>query len=290
MRLVSCTFNSRASAGLVDGDHVIPLARREGTPYRTVDELLEGGDLTATVEEAVRGARLSRNAVTLRPPVIDPGKIICVGVNYRTHLDETGRPQAQHPTLFTRFSDTQIADGEPLVIPTASNTLDYEGELAVVIGANAYRLSEQDAWGVIAGYAVYNDGSVREWQRHSSQWIPGKNFAGTGVLGPALVTPDEVGDVDELELETTVNGDLRQSAPVADLIFKIPQLIAYISTFTTLAPGDIVVTGTPGGVGLFREPPEYLKAGDLVEVSISRVGVIRNKVVAEADTVVADRP
>lgn len=218
--------------------------------------------------------------VELLPPIPDPGKIVCAGVNYRAHRDEAARPAAAHPTLFTRFADSQIGHGAPALKPAVSERFDYEGELAVVIGVSAHGIDPASAWSRIAGYACYNDLSARDWQRHSSQWLPGKNFPGTGAFGPWLVTADEVPDVSTCTLQTSVNGEVRQRASVADLIFGIPELLAYISAFTALHPGDVVVTGTPGGVGLFREPPSFLEPGDVVDVEITGIGRLTNEVVA----------
>ncbi len=164
-------------------------------------------------------------------------------------------------------------------MPAVSEQFDYEGELALVIGKPASRVAEADAWEYVAGYAAYNDFSVRDWQRATTQWTPGKNFAGTGAFGPYLVPAADLGDVTALGLQTRVNGEIRQKASLADLYFTIPQLLAYITAFTPLAPGDVVVTGTPGGVGLFMQPTGLLKAGDVVEVEITGLGVLRNTVI-----------
>ena len=214
------------------------------------------------------------------PAITDPGKIICVGVNYRSHQEETGKTEQQAPTIFTRFADSQMGHLQPALMPASTSQYDYEGEMALVIGKDAYRVPEADAWDYAAGYAAYNDFSVRDWQRAASQWTPGKNFPGTGAFGPYLVPAADVGDVDKLTLQTRVNGEVRQKASVADLHFSIPQLIAYITGFTRLSPGDVVVTGTPGGVGLFMHPQGLLVAGDVVEVEITGLGVLTNQVVA----------
>lgn len=217
--------------------------------------------------------------VRFLPVIVDPGKIICIGVNYNSHQKETGRAEAVAPTVFTRFADSQMGNGEPAIRPSTTTQFDYEGELAIVIGAPAHLVDESDTWGVIAGYSAYNDFSVRDWQRQTTQWIPGKNFADTGGFGPYLVPATDVPDVNALHLETRVNGEVRQSASVADLIFTIPQIIAYVTGFTALSPGDVIVTGTPGGVGLFMDPQGLLSAGDVVEVDITGLGVLTNTVV-----------
>jgi 2-keto-4-pentenoate hydratase/2-oxohepta-3-ene-1,7-dioic acid hydratase in catechol pathway len=213
------------------------------------------------------------------PVIPDPAKVICIGVNYRSHSDETGKPAPAGPTVFTRFADSQMGHLSPAIYPHESTQFDYEGELALVIGTEAYRVSKDDAFGVVAGYGAYNDFSVRDWQRVSTQWIPGKNFPATGAFGPYLVPASDIENIDDLRLETRVNGELRQSADIRDLIFTIPELIEFVTTFTRLSPGDVVVTGTPGGVGLFMEPSGLLAEGDVVEVEVTGLGVLRNTVV-----------
>ncbi|MGI8694578.1 MAG: fumarylacetoacetate hydrolase family protein [Geodermatophilaceae bacterium] len=272
---------STASFGRVIGDGVVDgRAALEGR-YGSIRDVLAAGALKelAAATDGV-APQQSLDSLRLLPPITDSAKIICAGVNYRAHREETSRPEVAYPTLFTRFADTQIGHRAPALKPAESDRFDYEGELAVVIGVPAYRVSEADALDVLAGYACYNDFSVRDWQRHTSQFLPGKNFPCTGGFGPWLVTTDEIGDITKATLETRVNGEVRQSATIDQLIFSIPQLISYITTFTPLAPGDVIVTGTPGGVGLFRDPPTFLQPGDRVDVEISGVGVLTNKVAA----------
>ncbi|MFC1407359.1 MULTISPECIES: fumarylacetoacetate hydrolase family protein [Streptacidiphilus] len=285
MRLVTFRRNGRTGFGRLtgDGDAVIDCVPLLNPELGSVRAVLAAGAL-----EQVREASEGRTGdvkladVELLPPVPDPAKILCAGVNYRTHREETSRPESAYPTVFPRYADSQVGHDQPLVRPAETETFDYEGELAVVIGTGGRRILAEDAFAHIAGYACYQDGSVRDWQRHSGQWVPGKTFPATGGFGPALVTADEVADVAALDLVTRVNGEVRQSASVGDLIFSIPELIAYISTFTPLAPGDVIVTGTPGGVGLFHEPPVFLQPGDVVEVEISGIGTLRNPIAAEA--------
>ncbi|MFB9858749.1 fumarylacetoacetate hydrolase family protein [Paenarthrobacter aurescens] len=217
------------------------------------------------------------------PAITNPGKIICIGVNYRSHQTETGNAVLQQeqkaPTVFTRFADSQMGHLQPALMPASSSKFDYEGEMALVIGKEGFHVSEEDAFDHVAGYAAYNDFSVRDWQVATTQWTPGKNFPSTGGFGPYLVPAVDLGDVDDLILETRVNGDVRQKASVADLYFTIPQLIAYVTGFTRLSPGDVIITGTPGGVGVFMTPSGLLKEGDVVEVEITGLGVLRNTVV-----------
>ncbi|KAB8183672.1 fumarylacetoacetate hydrolase family protein [Microbispora catharanthi] len=212
------------------------------------------------------------------PAITNPSKIICIGVNYRSHQQETGRTEQKAPTVFTRFADTQIGHLRPARMPASTTQFDYEGELALVIGKEAFHVDEADAWDHVAGYAAYNDFTARDWQRATSQWIPGKNFPGTGAFGPYLVSAADLGNVGELVLETRVNGDVRQKASVGDLYFGIPELIAHVTGFTRLAPGDVIVTGTPGGVGMFMDPQGLLSEGDVVEVEITGLGILRNTV------------
>lgn len=232
---------------------------------------------------AVAGAPARPEAeVTFLPSLANPGKIICIGVNYRAHQEESGKTGQSAPTVFTRFTDTQMGHLADAVKPASTTKFDYEGEMALVIGKEAWHVSEDDSWDHIAGYACYNDFSVRDWQKAASQWTPGKNFPGTGGFGPYLVPAADLGDTDALTLETRVNGETRQKASVSDLYFSIPQLINYVTGFTRLHPGDVIVTGTPGGVGLFWGEGGLLNAGDVVEVEITGLGTLRNTVVDEA--------
>lgn len=219
--------------------------------------------------------------VTLLPVIPNPGKILCIGLNYATHVAETGRKQMAYPAIFTRWASTLVASGAPLVRPHESERLDYEGELAVVIGKPGRRIAAANAGQHIAGYSIFNDASVRDWQRHNSQFTPGKNFPATGGFGPALVTPDEAPDLTSQRVQTRLNGELVQDQPISDMIWDIPTLIAYCSIFTRLEPGDVIITGTPGGVGDKRQPPLYLKGGDSVEVSIGVIGKLINPVIDE---------
>ncbi len=268
--------------GLVKGGGVVDVGARGGAPFRSLREALASGALArAEAEFGALAGDLDLAALELLPVVPDPEKILCVGVNYEGHRVETGRERTEHPVLFTRFANSQVGHRRPLVRPRASAQLDYEGELAVVIGRRGRHVPRGEALGLVAGYACYNDASVRDWQRHTSQFTPGKNFVGTGAFGPWLVTADEVPDPSALDLVTRVNGAEVQRASTGEMIFDVPALIAYCSTFTELAPGDVLVTGTPSGVGVRRTPPLFLKAGDVVEVEISGVGLLANPVVDE---------
>ncbi len=276
MKLMSFEYGGAKSWGVVEGDVVVDLGSKAPTLRAAL------GNLAAITKDTAGLPRHALTGVTYLPPIPDPDKIICIGLNYLTHIVEGGRPVPTQPTIFTRWANTQIGHGEPIIRPNASETLDFEGELAVVIGHRARHVAEADYASVIAGYSCYNDGSVREWQRHSSQFGPGKNFPATGGFGPYLVTPDEAGDVTKASLVTRLNGEEMQRATVDDLVFTIPKLIAYCSTFTELVPGDVIITGTTGGVGAYRNPPVWMKPGDTVEVEITGVGTLRNPVAQEA--------
>lgn len=223
----------------------------------------------------------SEDDITFLPVIGDPGKVICIGVNYVSHQNETGRTGQTVPTVFTRFADTQMGHLAPAVKPSVTQYYDYEGEVALVIGKDAYKVSEADAFDFVAGYGIYNDFTARDWQRATTQWIPGKNFPDSGAFGPYFVPAADIDDLDSMKLETRVNGEVRQSATLADLYFSIPQLLAHVTAFTRLNAGDVVVTGTPGGVGFFMEPQGLLDEGDVVEVEVTNLGILRNTVVDE---------
>ena len=237
--------------------------------------------MTSLADLAANHADFPLSDIHFLPPIPDPDKILCVGLNYTSHIKEGGREPPPKPIIFARFTNSQVGHRETLIRPKASETYDYEGELAVIIGQRCRHVPKEHAYDVVAGYACYNEGSVREWQRHSAQFIPGKNFYHSGAFGPWIVTPEESGDITQATLLTRLNGEEVQRATVDDLCFDIPTLINYISTFTQLEPGDVIVTGTTGGVGAYRTPPLWMKHGDVVEVEVSSVGVLRNSVAQE---------
>ena len=216
--------------------------------------------------------------LTLLPVIPNPNKIVCVGLNYGEHVRETGREITEKPALFLRLSESQVAHGQDIIRPPESFKLDYEGEIAVIIGQGGRRISEADAWSHIAGYSCYNDGSVRDWQVATSQWTPGKNFWRTGGFGPWLVTADEIAPNQKMTLVTRLNGVELQRATTDMMIHSIPRQIAYISTFIPLEPGDVIVTGTPGGVGNKRTPQLFMKPGDVAEIEVDAIGILRNPV------------
>ncbi len=218
----------------------------------------------------------------LRPPFGPDTKIVCVGLNYRAHIAETGRSDPGMPTLFIRWPDSHVAHGMALVRPAASERFDFEGKIAVLIGRGGRHIPAAEALRHVGGYSCYNDGSIRDWQRHTSQFTPGKNFASSAAIGPWIVTADEIADPAALSLTTRLNGTVMQHATVSDMIHGIADLIAYISIFTPLRPGDVIATGTPEGVGAYRTPPAWLRPGDRIEVDVSGIGTLVNTVVAEA--------
>jgi 2-keto-4-pentenoate hydratase/2-oxohepta-3-ene-1,7-dioic acid hydratase in catechol pathway len=274
VKLISYVHAGKPGFGIVKEQGVIALGARTRQP--SLKHVLDRMDTLRSYADESPDLRLDE--VTYAPAIPNPDKIFCVGINYLHHQQETGHAKPEHPLIFTRFANSQVGHEQPIIRPRVSEQLDFEGELAVVIGRVGRHISEADALSFIAGYAAYNDGSIRDWQRHSTQFTPGKNFVGTGAFGPWLVTPDEVPGVLRTTLVTRLNGQEVQRATTDDLIFGIPALIAYCSTFTELVPGDTIITGTPGGVGGFRDPPLWMKPGDLVEVEIEGIGVLRNRV------------
>jgi 2-keto-4-pentenoate hydratase/2-oxohepta-3-ene-1,7-dioic acid hydratase in catechol pathway len=283
MKLISFTRLGRTGFGAMVKGGVVDLTSVISQDVTSLRGLLAtpGGLEAARNSLEGRSADFALSDVTLLPVVPDPGKILCVGLNYETHRAETKRPEAQHPTMFTRYADSQVAHGQAMIKPAVSEKLDFEGEVAVIIGKGGRYIDEADAMSHVAGYACYNDGTARDWQRHTHQFTPGKTFPGTGAFGPWMLTADEVADYSTLAIETRLNGEVMQKATLADLIFPVERLIAYISSFTPLAPGDVILSGTPGGVGDRREPPLYMKAGDLVEIDIGPLGCLSNVVADE---------
>jgi 2-keto-4-pentenoate hydratase/2-oxohepta-3-ene-1,7-dioic acid hydratase in catechol pathway len=266
-------------AGIVVGDRIVDAGAG------SVRGLLELGDeaLAALASKAADRAAggLPRDEVVLGPPVPDPEKIICIGLNYRDHAGEVAMDLPPAPILFPKWPNSLIGDGQPIVLPPETSRGDYEGELAVVIGRRVRRVPDSEALGAVAGYMPFNDVSARDLQLQVSQWAAGKAIDSFAPCGPELVTADEVGDVGTLEVSTRLNGETVQSASTELMIFPVPALIAYISSLITLEPGDIIATGTPAGVGFTREPPIALAAGNVVEVEIPGVGLLTNPVVAE---------
>ncbi|MET0644348.1 MAG: fumarylacetoacetate hydrolase family protein [Candidatus Binatia bacterium] len=283
MKVVTFERNGVRSYGILENDRVLDVGNRLASRYADLRAVLAAGALQELLIASTQGPQTFQvEEVNFEPVIPNPQKILCVGLNYISHRTETKRPETKYPSIFTRFADTQVGHETPVLRPSFSTAFDYEGELAVVIGRRGRHISEQDVSAHIAGYSCYNDVSVRDWQRHTAQWTPGKNFPSTGAFGPSLVTPDEIPDLGALTLTTRLNGKVMQEAPISDLIFSVPVIVSYISKFTPLYPGDVIATGTPGGVGDRRDPPVYMKDGDIVEVEIDRIGILRNVVQSEA--------
>jgi len=282
MRFVSFIAEGRASYGLAHDGGVFDLGARLGAVLPDLKSLLAARALGLAPElPRPTAVDYAGGQFAYAPVIGNPDKILCVGLNYEEHRKETGRPEAAYPAIFTRFADTLIGHEQPLLLPPVSSAFDYEGELAVVIGQAGFRVPEDRALSLVAGYACFNDATLRDWQRHTHQFTPGKNFPGTGPFGPELVTPDEIARLDDQPIVTRLNGTVVQQAKLGDMIFSIARVIAYLSGFTPLRPGDVIATGTPGGVGFKREPQLFMTAGDRVEVEIGGVGRLANPIARE---------
>ncbi|WP_425033540.1 fumarylacetoacetate hydrolase family protein [Pelagibacterium sp.] len=273
MRYVSFIDNGVPCWGRLDGETITDLSAVAPDLKTAIANGLPGPD--------AGGRTLSLGDVELAPVIPNPGKIFCVGHNYESHRVETNRAKTDHPSIFIRFADTLVGANGPIVRPAVSSDFDFEAELAVVIGKGGRAISEDDAMAHVAGISCFNDVSVRDWQWHSRQFTPGKNFPATGPFGPALVTLDEIADLDAVSVESYLNGECMQSATLDHMLFPISVVISYISQFTPLSPGDVIATGTPGGVGAKRNPPVWLKPGDDIEIRVTGVGSLFNRVVEE---------
>ncbi|MBH5397660.1 fumarylacetoacetate hydrolase family protein [Bradyrhizobium sp. CNPSo 4010] len=281
MKLATVSIDGRTTWGIVEGESFFDVGAALKARYADLKAAIGAAFAgVADAKTSVAGVPISK--VTWLPVVPNPDKILCVGLNYETHRKETGRAEVDHPTIFSRYANSQTGHLQPIVRPRVSTDLDFEGELAVIIGKAGRYISRADAMDHVAGYSCYNDGSIRDFQRHTHQFTPGKNFPDTGAFGPWMMTPDELGPLGELKLQTRLNGQVMQEALIKQMIFDIPRQIEYCSTFTRLEPGDVIVSGTPGGVGARREPPLWMKPGDVVEIEVERLGVLRNVVTDEA--------
>lgn len=282
MKFASFKAAGVATWGLIEGDRAIDLGAVLKARLPTLKSAISADALGEAARSAPAAKHYSLEEITWLPVIPNPDKILCIGLNYETHRKETGRSEVENPTVFARYANSQTGHLANIIRPRVSDNLDFEGELAVIIGKPGRYISRQSAWDHIAGYSLYNDGSVRDFQRHTHQFTPGKNFPETGPFGPWMMTPDELGKIEKLKLQTRVNGQVVQEATIDQMIFDIPRQIEYCSSFTRLEPGDVIATGTPGGVGAKRTPPLWLKPGDLVEVELDRLGVLRNGVADEA--------
>ena len=273
IRLSSYSIHGRQTFGVVEGDQITDLASQDCPSLRA---FLGGGGTASS--SAPRHAIAD---IRFLPVIPNPDKILCVGLNFLEHIREVGKKVEDYPLLFVRLTSSQVGHLQPIVRPQASEHLDFEGELAVVIGKAGRHIAKENASAHIAGYSIYNDASVRDWQRHTTQYTPGKNFPSTGASGPWMVTADEIPDPTRLRLTTRLNGEVVQDSGLNDFRFSIAEILAYTSTFTELLPGDVIITGTPSGVGAARKPPLWLKPGNEITVEISSIGILKNPVVQE---------
>jgi 2-keto-4-pentenoate hydratase/2-oxohepta-3-ene-1,7-dioic acid hydratase in catechol pathway len=279
MRLVSFDAGSGPRAALLRDGRVYDIwgeafsRVREGD--RTIFALLQGGLLPEV--EPVEEEGVPLEGVELLPPIARPSKVVCMGLNYRSHAEEQGAEPPETPTFFAKFANALAAPGATVRLPDWSHAVDYEAEVAFVIAAQCKDVPEAEAMQYVAGYMLFNDLSARDYQFKTPQWMPGKTFDGAAPCGPALVTADEAGPHDAIELELRLNGELMQKASTADLVHSVPALVAYLSQLMTLEPGDVVATGTPAGVGSLRDPRVWLKPGDHVEISSPQLGVLETR-------------
>ena len=284
MRLVTFQGQSGPAIGVRLGDKVIDLSKAAPDLPGDMIGLLEGGESSlakakAAANNATDDAKVDMSSVKLLVPIARPGKIVCIGRNYAAHAAEGGAESPTYPEVFYRGSTTLIAQGEPIIRPKCSDKLDFEAELVVVIGKLAKHVAEADAGAYIAGYSLFNEGTLRDYQRKSSQWTVGKNFDNTGPFGPEIVTSDEVPEgAKGLRIQSRLNGQIMQDANTDDLVFTIHNLIYRLTECMTLEPGDIIVSGTPAGVGYARTPPVFMKPGDIIEIEVDGIGVLTNTI------------
>ena len=271
MKLATFKTAKGASYGAVTDKGIVDLGKRLGNRFPDLKALIAGNGFAEAAKLLSEKADFRKEEIGWLPVIPNPDKIVCVGLNYQDHVVETGRDNTEQPAIFLRLSESQVGHLQPIIRPRESTQMDFEAEIAVIIGTPGRRISQADAWKHIAGYSCYNDGSVRDWQRHTVQWTAGKNFAHTGGFGPWMVTADEIPPNTKMTLSCRLNGQQMQHATTEQMIFKIPKIIEYVSAWTTLLPGDVLVTGTPGGVGARRTPPVWMKPGD-------KVGILENTI------------
>lgn len=273
MRIATIRWEGKTAAARLDGSDYTVL------PFSDVGQLLASGADWRATAETTAGPVLSAEGISLAPLVTFPEKIVCVGLNYRDHAEETGQPIPQFPTLFAKYARSLIGAGDELVLPPASTAVDWELELGVVIGQPVRHASVTESADAIAGYTVINDISMRDWQMRTSQYLQGKTFEASTPVGPCLVTPDEIDHARDLQMRCDVNGEVVQSSTTANLIFSPAEIVSYISTIITLMPGDLIATGTPGGVGAAMKPPRYLQAGETLTSMIEGLGTLTTRCV-----------
>ncbi|MEM9355777.1 MAG: fumarylacetoacetate hydrolase family protein [Pseudomonadota bacterium] len=288
MRLMMYNHGGATKLGSVEGDSVVDLQAADPSLPDTILGVIEGGDAVlakarAAAAAAQHGAKVALADVTPALPIARPEKFMCIGLNYALHAKEGGHDIPTYPSMFMRAPNSIIPAGAPVVRPKSSEQLDYECELTIIIGEGGRHISEDTALDHVFGYTLFNDVSVRDFQRKIPQWIPGKNFDSTGPLGPHIVTADELpAGASGLRIMTRVNGNTMQDSNTSDMIFSTAKIIAILSEFMTLSPGDVIATGTPSGVAHARKPPAWMKAGDVVEVEVENIGILKNPIVDEA--------
>lgn len=282
MRLVSFKGADGPRIGVVQDDGVIDLTEVDASAPRTIAAAIREqrmDEVKAIAAKADAGNRLNYDDLDFELPIADPGKILCLGLNYMDHVNEGPFNKQEFPAIFMRSPTSLVAHGKPIIRPLQSETMDYEAELALIIGKKSRHLTLDNALDAVAGYSCFNDGSVREYQRHTIQWTMGKNFDQTGPFGPDFVTPDELpAAADGLKIECRLNGETVQSSTTDMMIFKVAETLVYITEGLTLEPGDVVMMGTPSGVGHARKPPLWMRDGDVVEIEIEGVGLLRNPI------------
>jgi 2-keto-4-pentenoate hydratase/2-oxohepta-3-ene-1,7-dioic acid hydratase in catechol pathway len=277
VRLATFDQDNRQRWGAVLGNEIAPLDHA----WPSLRLALGAGNNAIAAALAGTEARIPLAGVRLLPPIPDPEKIFCAGVNYKAHVAETGREAPKYPSMFMRFPDSQVGHDNPIIRPFLSDMFDFESELAVIIGKRARHVPASQAYDYIAGYSCFGDHTLRDYTRHERQVTPGKNFDRSGAFGPWLVTTDEIPDPAMLEMTGRLNGEVMQHTSIGDLLYDIPYLVAYLSSFSVLKPGDVIATGTPSGVGFTRKPPLWMKTGDVFEIEISSIGILRNTVADE---------
>ena len=279
MRLARVSKDGKIGLAAKSGDKV---TIAYGAEVADLDSHVAAGTLAEAGAKAAAGEVVDEASLTFLAPIVRPSKIICMGLNYRDHAEEAGLGIPDFPVLFARFPSSLIGHGAPIILPKVSTQLDWEAELVAVLGRGGKNIAEADALDHVAGYSVFNDASIRDYQLRTPQWTAGKNFDDTGAFGPWFVTPDEVpAGAAGLKIECRVNGAVMQSSNTGQLIFDVARTISLLSGFMTLVAGDVLVMGTPGGIGLARKPPIFMKAGDVCEVEIEQIGLLRNPIVAE---------
>ena len=282
MKLLSYRHNGNDTYGVALDVGVADLGREFSDHWSSLGDAIADGGLDDLMRAGSgKSAEAPYAEIEHLPTIVAPPKIICVGLNYKTHIEEMGREAPAYPMLFARYPDSQVGHEQPMVRPKVSEQFDFEGELAFVIGRAGRHIAAKNALDYIAGYTCFNDGSIRDYQRHTTQFMPGKTFWHSGAMGPWMVTADALPDPAALSLTTRLNGAVMQEARTYDLLFDIPTLIEYLSKVAPLVPGTVVATGTTGGVGAGRTPPVWMKPGDVVEIDISGIGVLRNPIVDE---------